>query len=174
MEWNPQTLQFLSQCFLHTLSPSPEPRRRAESSLAEAADRPNYALAVLRLVAEPSIDDQIRQAAAVNFKNHLRLRWASDDSPVPDPEQDQIKTLIVPLMLSATPKIQSQLSEALALIGHHDFPKSWPSLLPELIANLQKASQSSDYASINGILGTANSIFKKFRFQYKTNDLYWT
>ncbi|KAG5141936.1 hypothetical protein JHK82_017631 [Glycine max] len=171
MEWNPQTLQFLSECFLHTLSPSPEPRRRAESSLAEAADRPNYALAVLRLVAEPSIDDQIRQAAAVNFKNHLRLRWASDDSPVPDPEKDQIKTLIVPLMLSATPKIQSQLSEALALIGHHDFPKSWPSLLPELIANLQKASQSSDYASINGILGTANSIFKKFRFQYKTNDL---
>eukprot|EP00256_Glycine_max_P025040 XP_003548351.1 exportin-2 [Glycine max] len=171
MEWNPQTLQFLSECFLHTLSPSPEPRRRAESSLAEAADRPNYALAVLRLVAEPSIDDQIRQAAAVNFKNHLRLRWASEDSPVPDPEKDQIKTLIVPLMLSASPKIQSQLSEALALIGHHDFPKSWPSLLPELIANLQKASQSSDYASINGILGTANSIFKKFRFQYKTNDL---
>lgn len=74
-------------------------------------------------------------------------------------------------MLSATPKIQSQLSEALALIGHHDFPKSWPSLLPELVANLQKASQSSDYASVNGILGTANSIFKKFRFQYKTNDL---
>ncbi|TKY64094.1 Exportin-2 protein [Spatholobus suberectus] len=171
MEWNPQTLQFLSECFLRTLSPSPEPRRHAESSLAEAAARPNYALAVLRLVAEPSIDDQIRQAAAVNFKNHLRLRWASDDAPVPDPEKDQIKTLIVPLMLSATPKIQSQLSEALALIGHHDFPKSWPSLLPELVANLQKASQSSDYASINGILGTANSIFKKFRFQYKTKDL---
>ncbi|KAK7389795.1 hypothetical protein VNO78_25089 [Psophocarpus tetragonolobus] len=171
MEWNPQTLQFLSECFLHTLSPSPEPRRRAESSLAEAADSPNYALAVLRLVAEPSIDDQIRQAAAVNFKNHLRLRWANDDAPISDPEKEQIKTLIVPLMLSATPKIQSQLSEALALIGHHDFPKSWPSLLPELVSNLHKASLSSDYASINGILGTANSIFKKFRFQYKTNDL---
>ena len=74
-------------------------------------------------------------------------------------------------MLSSTPKIQSQLSEALALIGKHDFPKSWPTLLPELIVELQKASQASDYASINGILGTANSIFKKFRYQYKTNDL---
>lgn len=74
-------------------------------------------------------------------------------------------------MLSATNKIQSQLSEALAIIGNHDFPKSWPSLLPELVASLQKGSQSSDYASINGILSTANSIFKKFRFQYKTNDL---
>ncbi|XP_054780699.1 exportin-2 [Prosopis cineraria] len=180
MEWNPQTLQFLSECFLHTLSPAAEPRRRAESSLAEAADRPNYGLAVLRLVAESSIDDQIRQAAAVNFKNHLRVRWVpatSDDgsvpifSPILDPEKEQIKSLIVPLMLSATPKIQSQLSEALAVIGKHDFPKSWPALLPELISNLQKASQTSDYASINGILGTANSIFKKFRYQYKTNDL---
>jgi len=74
-------------------------------------------------------------------------------------------------MLSATNKIQSQLSEALAIIGNHDFPKSWPSLLPELVASVQKSSQSSDYASINGILSTANSIFKKFRFQYKTNDL---
>ncbi|XP_022924701.1 exportin-2-like [Cucurbita moschata] len=180
MEWNPETLQLLSQCFLHTLSPAPEPRRRAEASLTEAADRPNYGLAVLRLVAEPSVDEQIRQAAAVNFKNHLRVRWApgapdesnaSSLAPIPDPEKDQIKALIVPLMLSSTQRIQSQLSEALALISKHDFPKSWPSLLPELVVSLQKASQASDYASVNGILGTASSIFKKFRYQYKTNDL---
>ncbi|XVF73012.1 hypothetical protein PTKIN_Ptkin12aG0167400 [Pterospermum kingtungense] len=179
MEWNPETLQFLSQCFLHTLSPQPEPRRAAESSLSEAADRPNYGLAVLRLVAEPSVDEQIRQAAAVNFKNHLRTRWVPSNDPkagpvfppILDPEKDQIKTLIVSLMLSSSPRIQSQLSEALAVIGKHDFPKSWPTLLPELVSNLQKAAQSADYASINGILGTANSIFKKFRYQYKTNDL---
>ncbi|XWS76864.1 hypothetical protein CRYUN_Cryun01aG0214600 [Craigia yunnanensis] len=179
MEWNPETLQFLSQCFLHTLSPQPEPRRAAESSLSESADRPNYGLAVLRLVAEPSVDEQIRQAAAVNFKNHLRTRWVPSNnpnagpafSPILDPEKDQIKTLIVSLMLSSSPRTQSQLSEALAVIGKHDFPKSWPTLLPELVSNLQKAAQSADYASINGILGTANSIFKKFRYQYKTNDL---
>ncbi|KAL4622151.1 hypothetical protein ACB092_06G277300 [Castanea dentata] len=176
MEWNPETLQFLSQCFLHTLSPVPEPRRIAESSLSKAAETPNYGLAVLRLVSEPSVDEQIRQAASVNFKNHLRARWAPaspDESTalIPDSEKAEIKALIVRLMLSSTPKIQSQLSEALALIGKHDFPKSWPTLLPELIVELQKASQASDYASINGILGTANSIFKKFRYQYKTNDL---
>ena len=176
MEWNPETLQFLSQCFLHTLSPAPEPRRLAEASLSKATDTPNYGLAVLRLVSEPSVDEQIRQAASVNFKNHLRARWApaspDESNPlIPDSEKAEIKALIVRLMLSSTPKIQSQLSEALALIGKHDFPKSWPTLLPELIVELQKASQASDYASINGILGTANSIFKKFRYQYKTNDL---
>ncbi|KAL3604227.1 hypothetical protein D5086_005086, partial [Populus alba] len=166
---------FLSRCFLHTLSPQPEPRRAAESKLAELANHPNYALAVLRLVAEQSIDEQIRHAAAVNFKNHLRTRWVpsldSSFTPIIDSEKDQIKILIVNLMLSSTPRIQSQLSESLSLIGQHDFPKSWPTLLPELVSNLRAASQSDNYASINGILGTANSIFKKFRYQYKTNDL---
>lgn len=186
MEWNQETLQTLSQCFLQTLSPNPEPRRQAESYLAEAADRPNYGLAVLRLLAEPSVDDQIRQAAAVNFKNHLRSRWAPSDSstttrsnitnvhalaltPISDAEKDQIKSLIVQLMLQSGPKIQSQLSEALAVIGRHDFPKSWPGLLPELVLTLR---QANDYSSINGILGTANSIFKKFRYQYKSNELF--
>lgn len=173
MEWNPQTLQFLSQCFLHTLSPSPEPRRRAESSLSEAADRPNFGLAVLRLVAEPSVDDQTRQAAVVHLKNHLRTRWfpspnTESNNSIPDSEKQQIKTLIVPLMLSSSPRIQSQLSESLSVIGKHDFPQSWPTLLPELISSLR---QATDYSSINGILGTANTIFKKFRYQYKTNEL---
>ena len=72
MEWNSETLQFLSQCFLHTLSPAPKLRRLAESSLSKAADTPNYGLAVLRLVSEPSVEEQICQAASVNFENHLR------------------------------------------------------------------------------------------------------
>ncbi|CAK8560661.1 unnamed protein product [Lathyrus sativus] len=172
MEWNPQTLQFLSECFLNTLSPAPEPRRRAESSLSEAANSPNFGLVVLRLVAEPAVDEQIRQSAAVNFKNHLRLRWSLEDSSILETEKEQIKTLIVPLMLAATPKIQSQLSEALAIIGNHDFPRAWPTLLPELVASLKNASQANDYTSINGILGTADSIFGKFRTQSHSNDLW--
>lgn len=180
MEWNPQTLQFLSECFLNTLSPLPEPRRRAESALSDAAEKPNYGLAVLRLVAEPSVDDQIRQAAAVTFKNHLKSRWVqpppSDGEaqilpPIPDPEKEQIKSLIVSLMVSSTPRIQSQLSEALAVIGKHDFPKAWPALLPELVASVDKLSLANDYVSVNGVLATLNSLFKKFRYQYKTNDL---
>ncbi|KAF8106941.1 hypothetical protein N665_0129s0011 [Sinapis alba] len=176
MEWNPETLQNLSQCFLHTLSPIPEPRRAAERSLSEAADLPNYGLAVLRLVAEPSVEEQTRHAAAVNFKNHLRSRWLpsadSGISPIIASEKEQIKTLIVSLMLSSSPRIQSQLSEALAVIGKHDFPRHWPALLPELISSLHKAALAGDYASVNGILGTANSIFKNFRHQYRTDELF--
>ncbi|KAG6427215.1 hypothetical protein SASPL_111457 [Salvia splendens] len=176
VEWNAETLQFLSQCFINTLSPLPEPRRRAEAALSEAADRANYGLAVLRLVAEPAVDEQIRQSAAVNFKNHLKARWAQNpDDPdrvvIPDTEKDQIKGLIVRLMVTATPKIQAQLSEALTVIGNHDFPKQWRALLPELVVTLDELSQANDYVSVNGVLATVDSLLKKFRYEYQTNDL---
>ncbi|KAL7125678.1 hypothetical protein ABFS83_14G132800 [Erythranthe nasuta] len=176
MEWNPETLNFLSQCFLNTLSPLPEPRRRAEAALAEAADRPNYGLAVLRLVAEPTVDAQISQSAAVNFKNHLKTRWAPQPNDpvqfiVPDPEKEQIKSLIVTLMVNSSPKIQAQLSEALTIIGKHDFPKAWQTLLPEVVATLDKLSQANDYVSVNGVLAMVNSLFKKFRYQFNTNEM---
>ncbi|CAN0889573.1 CAS [Linum grandiflorum] len=167
---------FLVQCFVNTFSTAREPRKAAEDYLKAAANAPNYALAVLNLVGTPTVDEQIRSAAAVNFKNHLRQRWApgqdSDFNPIPDQEKSQIKSLIVSLMLSSSTRIQSQLSEALSLIGKHDFPKLWESLLPELIANLRAASLANNYATVNGILGTANSIFKKFRYQYKSNELF--
>ncbi|XP_071741375.1 exportin-2-like [Rutidosis leptorrhynchoides] len=166
MEWNPQTLQFLSQCFSDTLSTQPEPRRRAEKNLSDAADNPNYGLAVLLLVSEPAVDEQIRQCAAVNFKNHLKSRWMqSSATPIPDAEKEQIKQLIVPLM------IQAQLSEALAVIGNHDFPKLWPALLPELRSSLERAINGNDFASVNGILATVNSLFKKFRYLYKSDPV---
>ncbi|EOA39589.1 hypothetical protein CARUB_v10008209mg [Capsella rubella] len=179
MEWNQETLQRLAQCFLDTLSLDQESRQAAEKLLSDGANQPNYSLAVLRIVAEPSVNEQIRHVASVNFKNHLRSRWLppSDHScmisPMEDSEKEQIKTLIVSLMLScSSPCIQNQLSEALIIIGKHDFPNSWPSLLPQLVVSLGKAASVNDYVSINGILGIANSIFKKFRYQYLTNDLF--
>nr|KAJ0223855.1 hypothetical protein LSAT_V11C200074710 [Lactuca sativa] len=172
MEWNPKTVQFLSESFLGTLSPQPEPRRRAEKNLSDAAETPNYGPAVLRLVAETSVDEQIRQCASVNFKNHLKTRWLpSSATRIPDGEKEQIKTLIVPLMLSTTPRIQAQLSEALAVIGNHDFPKLWPDLLPESTTSLETAINADDIASVNGILMTINSLFKKFRYQFKSDPV---
>lgn len=162
MEWNPETLQFLSQCFLNSLSPLADLRRGAEAALAETADRPNYALAILWLVAEPAVDEQIRQSAAVNLKNYLKALWAQQ--PMPESEKEQIKGLIVRLMVTAPPKIRAMLGEGLIIIGAHDFPRRWPDLLPEIVANLDRLSQVNDYDSVNGFLSAINSLFKKFRY----------
>lgn len=91
---------------------------------------------------------------------------------ISDSEKEQIKALIVPLMLSSDPKIRAQLGEALAVIGQHDFPGKWPGLLPELVRKLGEASERNDYGTVNGILGTANALFKRFRYAIKSDALY--
>ncbi|KAK9742855.1 hypothetical protein RND81_03G200800 [Saponaria officinalis] len=182
MAISPETLKFLSDCFLNTLSPLAEPRRNAEASLMKLADEPNYGLAVLTLIRASGIDEKVRQAAAVNFKNHLKARWAPNarrlepnvplPNPIPDDEKKQIKEHIVDLMLDSTHSVQAQLSEALVEIGKHDFPRQWTELLPTLNAKLEQAlGGGGNYSAINGILGTANALFKKFRHGYGTNDL---
>lgn len=38
-------------------------------------------------------------------------------------------------MLNAPEAVQKQLSDAISLIGRHDFPDNWPNLLPTIIEN---------------------------------------
>jgi len=162
---------------MQTLAPNPEAIKTAESFLKSAALQPNYGISVLKVVAaEPQ--EQVRQAAAVNFKNHVKHRWADPDPelfggqdvpPIADDEKAQIKSLITSLMVSAPPKVQSQLSEALTIISQHDFPGKWESLLPELTSKLRE--HSGDLAVVSGVLETANSVFKRFRNAFMSNSL---
>lgn len=75
------------------------------------------------------------------------------------PAQEQVKAMLPGLMLSTPALVQAQLSEALSIICGHDFPRAWPNLLGELVERLK----TSDLQAINGVLATANSIFKRYR-----------
>eukprot|EP00850_Spirogloea_muscicola_P008170 SM000043S15798 [mRNA] locus=s43:232850:238627:+ [translate_table: standard] len=141
-----------------------------------ASLQPGYGITVLSLLTTEGVSDQVRQAAAVNFKNHVKYRWAVEHlepgapgtpGQILEVEKEQIKALILPLMLNTPTILQAQISEALSIISQHDFPSKWSSLLPELTSKLS----SEDYHVIVGVLRTANSIFKRFRDQYKTNEL---
>ena len=55
--------------------------------------------------------------------------------------QEQIKALIINLMLHTPPSVRAQVSEALTIISSHDFPARWQGLLPELIAKLESREQ---------------------------------
>ena len=72
-------------------------------------------------------------------------------------------------MLSSPQAIQKQLSQAIAIIGQHDFPDKWQTLIPEMVSKLQ----SGDFNIINGVLQTAFSIFEKYSFEMKSQKL-WT
>ena len=71
-------------------------------------------------------------------------------------------------MCTVPPQIQAQISETISLIATVDFPDKWDNLLPELIQKFN----SPDLAVVNGVLMTANSIFKRFRYVQRSDELY--
>lgn len=70
-------------------------------------------------------------------------------------------------MLSTPARVRAQLSEALSVISGHDFPARWPALLPELIQRLKSGSA----AEVQGVLETANSIYKRYRNAFMSDAL---
>lgn len=83
-------------------------------------------------------------------------------------DRQTIKTHLVELMCTVPPQIQAQVSESISLIAEVDFPQKWDNLLPELV----KKFNSPDSAVVNGVLMTANSIFKRFRYVQRSDELY--
>ncbi len=53
-----------------------------------------------------------------------------ENNIINDSDRDQIKAVIVNLMLSAPSTLQKQLSAALEIISDADFPSQWQNLLP--------------------------------------------
>ena len=195
----------LGAAFANTLAPDPVLIRQSEAYLKEAASHPGYAVKVLELLSQDAVPEEIRQAAAVNFKNHVRFHWVSvkaggwpcgcrwiswlggkqppppvaaqvqrsgdeaDASAIQEPEKEQVKAHITDLMLRAPPRVRAQLSEALSIVSSHDFPARWPGLLPQLLERLGGAGD--DLAVASGVLGTADSIYRRYRDQFMTDQL---
>eukprot|EP00899_Mesostigma_viride_P021200 jgi/Mesvir1/29081/Mv18387-RA.1 len=161
-------LNTLVRCFMQTMCPEREPRKMAEEYLRNASLKPGYAITILNVVAESNVVAvEVRQAAAVNFKNFVRQNWNPvEGQPISDAEKSQIKSTITGMMLNTPAQIQSQLGEALAIISEHDFPDKWPDLLPDLVSKLS----TGDYRVTQGVLQTANTIFKRFRGQIGPSD----
>ena len=79
-----------------------------------------------------------------------------------------MKAHLVSLMCTVPPRIQSQISESISLIAAVDYPAKWNNLLPELVQKMG----SPDMAVVCGVLQTANSIFKRFRYVDRSDSLY--
>jgi exportin-2 (importin alpha re-exporter) len=156
-----------------------------------------HPLQVLEIVANANAaDSAVIQAAAVHFKNVVKNGWDENNEVcgtmvakfvfamtgltsfvqdghasgiVISPEdRHTIKQHLVQLMCTAPPQIQAQISESISLIAQVDYPQQWDNLLPELVQQFR----SSDPAVVNGVLKTANSIFKRFRYVGRSDELY--
>uniref|UniRef100_A0AAY4E783 Exportin-2 n=1 Tax=Denticeps clupeoides TaxID=299321 RepID=A0AAY4E783_9TELE len=170
MDLNESNLQSLTDFLRKTLDPDPAVRRPAEKFLESVEGNQNYPILLLTLL-EKSQDTVIRVCAAVTFKNYIKRNWRIiEDEPnkISDSDRTAIKANIVNLMLSSPEQIQKQLSDAISIIGREDFPQKWPDLLTEMVTRFQ----SGDFHIINGVLQTAHSLFKRYRHEFKSNELW--
>uniref|UniRef100_A0A673BIW8 Exportin-2 n=1 Tax=Sphaeramia orbicularis TaxID=375764 RepID=A0A673BIW8_9TELE len=170
MELNDANLQTLTEFLRKTLDPNPTVRRPAEKFLESVEGNQNYPILLLTLL-EKSQDNVIRVCAAVTFKNYIKRNWRIvEDEPnkISNGDRTAIKANIVNLMLSSPEQIQKQLSDAISIIGREDFPQKWPDLLTEMVTRFR----SGDFHIINGVLRTAHSLFKRYRHEFKSNELW--
>jgi exportin-2 (importin alpha re-exporter) len=171
----------LAQCLSASLSPDAATRQNAEQFLASGAQQAGFSILLLKLVSSDGADAPARVAGAVAFKNLVKKHWTQVEpdvvgAPAPycvgDAEKDQVRNLLVGLMLDAPKLAKAQLSEALSIVSAADFPEKWPGLLPELNTRLGVPGSQRDWSTIEGVLTTANTIFKKYRAAYKSEALY--
>lgn len=172
---NQQVIEQLRSILQQTLQPNAAVRRGAEKQLLEISRLPGHPMHCLQIVSQcvnPQ-DAPIRQAAAVHFKNLVKNYWdeEKDDSvKIPETDRNLIKTHLVDLMCTVPSAIQMQCSEAIALIALVDFPKNWDNLLSDLIGKFSVDDDKMEV--VNGVLLTASSILKRFRYVERSDALY--
>ena len=127
------------------------------------------------MIDNASVGDAIRQGAAVFYKNTVKTAWDESKEPeerkgivISQQDRTTIKTNLVELMCTVPPQIQAQISEAISIIAEVDYPEKWDGLLPNLIGKFS----SNDPNVVNGVLMTADSIFRRFRHVQRSDDLY--
>ena len=171
MESTPANIQALAGYLTHTLSEDYQTRKQAEEFLVSVETTQNYPMLLLRITDDQTIESHTRQAASIVFKNFVKRNWRIVDktSTISDVDRQLIKTHIVGLMLKSPEALQKQLSDAITIIGREDFPNNWPGLIDEMVTHFK----TGDFHVINGVLRTAHSLTKRYRHEFKSQEL-WT
>ena len=173
MEVNEQNLELLANYLRQTLSPNTNERTEAEKMLKQIERNEHYSSLLLTLCDRSTTPDDIRRASVITFKNFIKRNWPSLDGSniISLADRNHIKEHIVDLMTRSPEHIQEQLSDAITVIGKCDFPDHWSTLLDTMIKQFQQQSANS-FHSINGVLKTAHSLFERYRYEQKSDELW--
>lgn len=114
----------------------------------------------------PFIYSATRQACSVWLKNRVHTHYAPDalasrrpeSGSIANSDRDALRANILPL-LAASPSrsITVQLAHSLKNMVMHDFPASWPGLLPALRAMLTSSDIRQVHAGCVGVLETVRA-----------------
>lgn len=178
-------LATLADAINKTLSSDVTQRNAAEKYLGESSKVPGFSVALLQLIALESAPQHVRQATAVYMKNHTINVYSADWKDSPPDDRNAIKSAIVKIMLAVPVPVRRQLSEVLAIVSEHEYPDTWPNLVPELGSKLTALIQAAtslqpnqdpvaniDWVALEGVLETLHVIFERYPERMRSDELY--
>lgn len=177
MQINEESLKVIRDVVSATLSADNKTRKDAETYLVSLETQAGFLPVVLTLIhtltgsVAYGNDFSLRQSCAVLFKNCIKKYWEPEEAnifSIHQVDRDSIKTYVIDLMCSTTPEVQRQLAEAVSIVAKYDFYSKWTTLLPQLVSKLS----NDDLYIRQGVMLTANSIMKKFRYSQRSDELY--
>ncbi|EGC37956.1 hypothetical protein DICPUDRAFT_97076 [Dictyostelium purpureum] len=172
MELSNEVIGQLSSVFKDANSHDTVLRESATEKIAAFKKNPGAAVTLLIFQNNPNLDISTRLYAAITFKNLVKEGWENSDeteNPIPANDKEKVKSVFVDFVLASTqfPSTQAQLLEALSIISLYDFPREWPTILPNLISKFA----TSDVNVLTIILKMLHTILKKYRGQEKKDSI---
>ncbi|PAV17971.1 importin alpha re-exporter [Pyrrhoderma noxium] len=153
---------------------NPATRKQAEQNLSSLSIQAGFLQAILELVLNPTQDRSVRLSASVYLKNTVKRRWEDDEPIIPDTEKLQLRSLLVPAMISlsspADKNLRTQVAETISIVAGYDFPERWNTLVQDLVSALKPSPDA--YATNLSLLETAHSIFNRWRSEMRSDELF--
>ena len=137
----------------------PTTRENAEAELNKVHKIIGFGPGLLQVVMNNSVDQAVRQAGVIYFKNMVSSSWVAKEPPEPSPtavavgqappvptnlsfaihEQDKalIRENIVQAAVQAPEVLRIQLAVCVCMIVKHDFPQKWPEVVDKISIYLQ-------------------------------------
>ena len=152
-------------------------RNSAEEQLKLYKQDSQYPVFLLNYVAQAQADTSLKQMAAVNFKNYVKVHWApkegSEDFALAD---EGVKTMIrqnlFPFAMENSILISKQLIEAISIIAETDFPTLWQQLLYQISETMKEGYVNPD--KVSSVLATCNRLFKPWQYSFRSEELWMT
>ncbi|KAL7488624.1 hypothetical protein ACHAW6_014236 [Cyclotella cf. meneghiniana] len=189
---NMDAVEALHVALQQSFSPDASVRDPAEAAIKNLKFVPGATQMLLHITEEKQVQYEVRQAAAIQLKNICRECWiertsylgaflpAGDGATNPDgtpqkspllSEDDKtaVKQKLIECLLSEPEKsIRDLMAETVHSISIHDFPASWPELLPVLLNAVSMSSDPSQGLRVHNALLALRKVCK--RYEYKSRD----
>ncbi|KAA6396547.1 MAG: putative Importin alpha re-exporter [Streblomastix strix] len=128
-----------------------------------------YVEALLDILSQSTINDQILTLTAIEFKNYIKIHWdnAASQNLLPEEMRDSIKRKMIDCYFLGRPFLRKYLIEAIEIISEKDIPMFWPDFSEHITSYFSKNNNNFDACALEIL----HKCLKKYRTVMPTKEI---